>query len=64
MQTDKYGVITAEYLTKMGYYVVKYVSDAFTLHEDTTSCQQVSNAGEMSVRAENPSCIKAKKNWY
>ena len=52
MQYIKYGNINTVDITTLGYYVVKYASDDFTLQEDTTTDGQVSKAGELTVRSE------------
>ena len=49
VQTGKHGAINVEGPTIMGYYVLDYVSDAFTLQEDTTTYMQVSISGELVV---------------
>ena len=63
VQTGKHGAINAADPMTMGYYVVKYVSDAFKLQEDITTYGQVSNAGEMLFISEYLSIIKAKKKY-
>ena len=48
----------------MGYYVIKYVSDTFTLQEYTTIDFQVNKYVELSVRAKHLSEIQYKTIWY
>ena len=50
--------------TEMGYYILNYVSDTFTLQEDITTYGKVSRVGEISVQSEYLSSTKEKKNWY
>ena len=62
MYTDKYGAVDAAYTKRMIYYIVEYVSNAFTLHEDTTTDGQISDLGKLLIRAEYISCMKTKAN--
>ena len=41
----KYGAIDAAYPTTIGYYVIKYLSEPYTLNEYQTTYGQVSKAG-------------------
>ena len=61
VQTGKYGATNSEDPTTLGYYVVKYVSDNFTLQEDITNDGKVSNPGELLVKAKYPIIMKEKK---
>ena len=61
VQSGKYGAIYAADPKTMAYYVVKYVSDAFTLQEYITTNNKVSNAVELAVRAEYLSSTKEEK---
>ena len=58
VQLGKYGVINAVDPTTMGYYVIKYLSEPFTLQEDQTTYGQVSKVGELVVKYEYLSLIK------
>ena len=48
----------------MGYYIFKYILDAFTLKEDTTIDGKVSKYGELAVCETYLSEIQTKKNSY
>ena len=48
--TGKYGAINAEDTTTLGYYIVNYVSEPFTLQYDITAYGHVSNAGELVAK--------------
>ena len=68
VQPDKYGAANTTYSTKMGYYVIYSVYDAYTLQEDTTCYGKISTDGELSFKAiflrcmqENPKCYWEKK---
>ena len=61
-QPGKYGAInTTEKLT-IGYYVIKFVSEAYTLQDDTKCDGQISSAGELVVNEQYIICMKEKIN--
>ena len=62
VHTGIYGAFNAADPTTLRYYVAKYISDNFTLHEYITVGGQVSKSGELVVRAEYLSIIKSKTN--
>ena len=64
VQCGKYSDMNKTYPTNMGYYMVKYVSDAYTLQEDTTCDGKISISGERFVKAKYMSCTKATTKWY
>ena len=60
MQTDKYGAINLVYPITMGYYFMKYISDAFALQEKITTEGKLSKTGELEVMMEYLIFIKNK----
>ena len=62
VQLGKCGAINAAYTITMGYYVIKVISEPYTLQEDQTTNGQVINTVEILVKAEYLSIIKAKEN--
>ena len=50
-QVGKYGAISAEYPTTIGYNLMKYLPEPYTLQEYQTIYGQVSKAGEFLVEA-------------
>ena len=64
-QTGKFGAMNTPYPKTIGYYVVKYVSDSYTLQGDTTCDCQIITAGELVVRAQYMSYTKenTKLHW-
>ena len=56
----KCGAINAEYTTAMGYYVGKYWYETYALQEYKTIDGQKSKAGELLVKSEYLSVMKAK----
>ena len=64
IQPGKYGAVNTTDTSKMGYYVIKFVSEAYTLQEDTTCYIQIMPAGELFFKAQYLSFMKEKTNWY
>ena len=52
VQSGKYGATNTTNTTKMGYFVIKYVLDAYTLQEVTTYDDKIITAGELIVKAQ------------
>ena len=48
----------------MRYYVIRFVSEAHTLQDDTTCAGQTISSGELVVKTQYISCIQEKTNWY
>ena len=51
VQSGKYYSINTTNTSTMGYYVIKFVSDAYTLQENTTCDRKIISAGELFVKA-------------
>ena len=64
VQLRKCGAINAAYPTTMSYYVIKCLSEPYTLKEDQTIDGKVSRSGELVVKSEHLCIMKAKTNWY
>ena len=58
VQSGKYGYIYTTDTTIMGYYVIKFVSEAYTSQEDTTYDGQISTSGKLVVKAQYLICMK------
>ena len=50
LQYDKYGTINTSDTTTDGYYVLKFISEAYTLKNNTTIDRQMITAGELIVK--------------
>ena len=48
----------------MGYYLIKFVSEEYTLRYDTTCDRQIISAGELVVKVQYLSCVKEKTYCY
>ena len=62
LQTDKYGAINTIDTTTMGYYVIKFVSESYTLQEETTCDVIIINSGELVVKSRCMKCIQYNTN--
>ena len=49
VKNGKYGAISTTDTTTMGYYVVKLLSEAYTLQGETTCNEQISTSSELIV---------------
>ena len=58
VQTVNYGTTNTSYPTTIGYYVVKYVMDAYILQEETKCDGKISTDGELVVRDQCMICTK------
>ena len=50
VQNGKYGAINTTNTTTMGYYVIKFLSEAYTLQEDRLCDGKTSTYGEIVVK--------------
>ena len=51
VQSGKYGAINKTDTSTMRYYVIKFVSEAYTLQEETTCNGKIISSGELVVKA-------------
>ena len=56
-QFGKYDTMNTTDTSKMGYYVIKFVSEAYTLQHYTTCDRQISSVGELVVKSKYLSWI-------
>ena len=64
VQNGKYGATNTSYPTTIGYYVVKFLSEPYTLQGGKTVYKQVINTGIIIVKSEYLSIMNVNKNWY
>ena len=64
VQSGDYGSINTKDISTIGYSVIKFVSYAYTLQEDTTCYGQIISSGELVVKAHYLSCTQEDTNWY
>ena len=50
--------------SEMGYYVIQFFSEAYTLQDETTCNGKIISASELFFKAHDLSCMKENKNWY
>ena len=51
VQSGMYGDINTDYTTTNGFHVIQFLSDAYTLQNNTTIDEQVISAGELVVKS-------------
>ena len=54
----KYGDSNTTDTSTMGYYVIKFVSEAYTLQEDTICDRQIISSGELVFKAQYLICMQ------
>ena len=64
VQPNNFGAMNKIDTSKMGYYVIKFVSEVYNLRDNTKCNVQIISAGELVVKAQNLICTKEKTNWY
>ena len=58
VQSSKYGAINTIGTSTMGYYVIKFFSEAYTLQDYTTCDGKIIPSGELAVKAQYLICIQ------
>ena len=64
VQSGKYGSINTDDTTKNGYYVIIFISEAYTLKNNTTIDGQIISAGELVVKAQYLFSMQETTNGY
>ena len=64
VETDKYDSINTTYKTTTGYNLIKFISETYTLQEETTCNGQISPAGDLFVKYQNMKYMQDNRNWY
>ena len=64
VQSGMYGVINTDDTTTNGFYVIQFLSEAYTLQNNTTIYGKVISSGELVVRAQYISSTQENTNWY
>ena len=64
VQYGKYGSMKTTYSTTMVYYVIKFVSEAYTLQEYITPDRQISTAGGLVFKVHYLRCMQENKMCY
>ena len=61
-QYGKYGTTNTTDTSTMGYYAIKFVSEAYNLKYDTTCDGKIISAGEIVVKAQYLICMQENTN--
>ena len=64
VQSGMYGAINTDDTTTNGFYVIQFLSEAYTLQNNTTIDGQVISAGELFVKAQYLCSMQENINWY
>ena len=64
VKSGKYDSMNTIDTLTMGYYVINFVSDAYTLQYYTTCKTQIISSGELVVKAQYLSCMQENTNWF
>ena len=64
VQSGKYGAINTDDTTKNGYYVIKFISEAYTMKNNTTIEGKMISSGELVVREQYIFSLQENTNWY
>ena len=64
VKTGNYYAINTIYSTTMGYYVIKFLSESYTLQEGTTYSGRISTSGELYVKSQYVNFMQYNTRWY
>ena len=64
VQSCKYGAINTHDTTTNEFYVIKFISEAYTLQNNTTIDGQFISAGELVVKAQYLCSMQENSNWH
>ena len=64
VQSGMCGAINTDDITTNGFYVIQFLSDAYTLKNNTTIDGQVISDGELVVKAKYLCSVQENTNWY
>ena len=63
-QSVMYGAITIDKTTTNGIYVIKFISEAYMLQNNTRIDEKIISAGEFVVKAQYLYSMQENTNWY
>ena len=64
VQPGMYGVINTDDTTTNGFYVIQFISEAYTLQNNTQIDGPVISAGELVAKAQYICSMQENSNWY
>ena len=64
VQSVNYDAMNTIDPTEMDYYDIKFVSETYTLQEDSSCDRQVSTYGELVLKYCSLICMKENTKWY
>ena len=64
VQSVMYGAINTQDTTENGLYVIQFISEAYTLQNNTTIYGQVISDGELFIKAQYLCSMQENTTWY
>ena len=64
VRSGMYVAITTDDNTSNGFYVIQFISEAYTLQNNTTIDGEFISAGELVVKAQYLCSMQENTNWY
>ena len=64
LQAVQYGAINTIDTATMGYYVIKFISEPYTLQEETMCGGKISTAGEQVLKYQYMNCMQDNTKCY
>ena len=64
VQSGKYSVVNTYATTTNGFYVIKFISEAYRLQSNTQIDEQVISAGELVVKSQYFCSMQENYNWH
>ena len=63
LESVKYVAINTTDMTTNGFYVIKFISEAYTLQDNTTIYGQIITVGKLVAKAQNICYMQVHTNW-
>ena len=64
VKTVRYVSINTTYTAKNDYYLIKFVSETYTIHEETMCNGKICTSGEIFFKAQYMNCMQDNTKWY
>ena len=64
IESVKYGAINTTYTTNIGFYVIMFTSELYTLQDSTTIVGQIITSGKLVVKSQYICSMQVDTNWY
>ena len=64
VKTDEYCSINTTYTTTTRYYMIKFISEPYTLQEETLCDEKIISDGKIVVKVQYMNCMQDNTKWY